>query len=72
MPNIYPICNTDNPDKQNFCGECTAPLQLAKDVNVTRTIESYVGKLIKGTSFAERDEPIEELGKGEMVRVYRV
>ncbi len=67
-----PKCQTDNPDTQKFCGECAAPLKLSKDPGVTRTIETSVEELTRGTLFAERYEIIEELGKGGMGNVYRV
>jgi len=38
----------------------------------TRTLETPVEELMRGTLFAERYEIIEELGKGGMGAVYRV
>ena len=67
-----PKCNTDNPDTQKFCGECAAPLQPFKDTGFTKTLETPIEGLIRGTTFAGRYEIIEELGKGGMGKVYRV
>ena len=72
MANTCPKCNTDNPDTAKFCSECATPLQLSKDIGVTRTIETPVEEFTRGTLFAERYEIIEELGKGGMGNVYRV
>ena len=69
-----PKCQTDNPDKQKFCGECATPLPSSEDIQVsqTKTLETPDEELIRGTLFAGRYEIIEELGKGGMGKVYRV
>jgi len=69
-----PKCNTDNPDTQKFCGECATPLPSSEEVSVarTKTLETPVQRLKKETTFAERYEVLEELGKGGMGEVYRV
>ena len=65
-----PKCQTQNPDSQKFCGECATPLEA--DVVQTKTIETPIEELTTGSTFAERYQIIEELGKGGMGRVYKV
>jgi len=67
-----PKCQFENPDWAKFCSECDTSLQPAKEIGVTRTIETPVEEFARGTLFAERYEIIEELGKGGMGKVYRV
>jgi serine/threonine-protein kinase len=69
-----PICHSDNPDTQKFCGECGTQFPPIKDHPsiVTKTFQTPVKELTRGTLFAHRFEIIEELGKGGMGKVYRV
>ena len=67
-----PKCQTDNPDTQRFCGECATPLQISKDIGVTKTIETPVEEYPRGSIFADRYKIIEKLGIGGMGAVYRV
>ena len=67
-----PKCHFDNPDDTVYCGRCAAPLPSSGEVSVTKTLETPVEGLKRGTTFAERYEIIEGLGTGGMGKVYRV
>ena len=66
-------CRFENPDGTRFCGNCAAPLPFSEDIpsSATKTLETPILELTRGTTFANRYEIIEELGKGGMARVYR-
>ncbi len=68
-----PKCQTDNPETQKFCGECASPLTVSDDARptFTQTLETPVEALTTGTTFAQRYQIIEELGRGGMGKVYR-
>jgi len=70
VANECPKCKVENPDTQKFCGDCGTPLEA--DVIHTKTLETPIEELTTGSTFAERYQIIEELGKGGMGKVYKV
>jgi len=69
-----PKCHFENPPNSNYCSKCATQLPLSEETSVphTKTLETPVKELTRGTTFAERYEFIEELGIGGMGRVYKV
>jgi hypothetical protein len=48
-----PKCKAENPDTQSFCGDCSTQLTPLKDIpSVTKTLETPIHQLTKGTLFA--------------------
>jgi serine/threonine protein kinase/Tfp pilus assembly protein PilF len=68
-----PKCNFENPADTKFCGECAAPLHPSEEISapLTETLETPTKELTTGSTFAERYQIIEELGKGGMGKVYK-
>jgi serine/threonine protein kinase/tetratricopeptide (TPR) repeat protein len=67
-----PKCHSDNPEDTFYCGKCGTELPSEEISAPTETIEAAKEELTRGTTFANRYEIIEELGKGGMGKVYRV
>jgi predicted ATPase/class 3 adenylate cyclase/tRNA A-37 threonylcarbamoyl transferase component Bud32 len=67
-----PECQAENTSDSQFCKKCATPLPPSDGVSITHTLEAPVKKLIRGTTFANRYEILEELGKGGMGEVYKV
>ena len=68
-----PKCHFENPKDTSYCGKCGTQLPPSEEIPVshTETMESPKEELTAGSTFAERYQIIEELGKGGMGRVYR-
>ncbi len=68
-----PKCKTDNPGESVFCAKCGTQISATEEKPLpTQTIEAPKEELTTGSTFAERYQIIEELGKGGMGKVYKV
>ncbi len=69
-----PKCHFENPTDTLYCGKCGTPLPSSEHISVsyTKTLQTPIKELTSASTFAERYQVIEELGKGGMGKVYKV
>jgi len=69
-----PKCHSENPETKQFCADCGTQLPAPDDhpLVFTETLQTPVHELTTGSTFANRYQIIEELGKGGMGKVYKV
>jgi len=74
MTKECPKCNTKNSSLSKYCNECATPLPDVEKIRepLTKTMDSSLMDITRGSTFSNRYEVIEELGKGGMGKVFRV
>ena len=68
-----PTCHSENPDTSQFCGSCAAPLGGGEQSPslLTKTLQTPVQGLTKGSLIAGKYRIIDETGRGGMGIVYK-
>jgi len=74
MATKCPKCHFENPEDTFYCGKCATPLPSSTEISIsqTETLQTSIKELTTGSTFANRYQIIEELGKGGMGKVYKV
>ena len=67
-------CEVDNPDDQQFCGECTTQSRPSEKIPTfqTKTLETPSQKLDHGSIITNKYDIIELLGRGGMDHSFRI
>ena len=67
-------CHFENPEDSHFCSKCGTQIHPSEKISSphTKTYQAPIKELTIGSTFADRFQVIEELGKGGMGEVYKV